>query len=258
MENILIRLIGYAALIIHGDSSVFDRWMWLKKHIQSGHLRTLDAGCGSGVFTMYAAKKGNEAVGVSFDENNTKKAIERAKILNVKNVKFIQGDLRKLDEMSGSLGKFDQVICFETIEHIINDKKVIKDISALLNKGGRLLLTAPYLYYGHMYGENEYDESKAGVIGVEDGGHVRRGYTHKQMADLLKSFGCEVQTAEYITGYLSQHLISFQRMLATNINSKLAWIIVLPLRIFPPLLDPVIGKITKYPYLSIGVVAVKK
>lgn len=248
MENILVRFIGYMATVLHGDPAVFDRWRWLKKNLNSGHLRTLDAGCGSGAFTIYAAKIGNEAIGISFNERNNIIAAERAKILKISNVNFIQGDLRKLDEMSEILGKFDQIICFETIEHILDDKKLIKDFLSLLNPGGRLLLTAPYKYYKHLYGDR--------LSAYEDGGHVRWGYTHEEMKDLLEKFDFKIETTEYITGYVPQQLINLQRVLS-EVNPKLAWLIIFPLRIFQ-FFDPIITKIIKYPFFSIGVVAVKK
>jgi len=252
MINILVKLIGYPATILHGDAAVFDRYRWLKKNLLSGPLRTLDAGCGSGAFTMYAAKIGNEAVGISFDKRNNKVAAERAKILNIPNVNFVDGDLRKLDEMFEVLGKFDQIICFETIEHILNDKKLIKDFFSLLKSGGKLFLTTPYKYYRPLYGE---DKDKVSIY--EDGGHVRYGYTHEEMADLLKKFGFEIKSLEYVSGYFSQQLINIERFLASKINPKLAWLFVLPLRI-SSFLDLFGGKIIKYPYLSIGVIAVKK
>ena len=251
MENILVKLIGYSATVLHGDTAVFDRYRWLKKHLLSGHLATLDAGCGSGAFTMYAAKIGNQALGVSFNERNNKAATERAKILNIYNVSFIYGDLRKLDEMFGALGKFDQIICFETIEHILNDKKLIKDFFALLNPKGKLFLTAPYKFYKPLYGDG-----KDKISTYEDGGHVRYGYTHEEMADLLKKSGFEIEALEYITGYLSQQLINLQRILA-ELNPKLAWLAVFPLRIFQ-FLDPIISRIIAYPSLSIGIVAAKR
>lgn len=250
-KNILIKIIGYYATIFHGDSAVFDRWIWLRRNLKSGLLRTLDAGCGSGAFTMYAAKICNEAVGISYDKENNRKAADRSKILRLKNIEFITADLRELDKILISLGKFDQIICFETIEHIIDDKKLVKNFSNLLKSGGRLFLTAPYKYYKHLYGD---DKTQLSI--TEDGGHVRWGYTHKEMADLLEEFGFKVGKAEYITGYISQKLINLQRRLG-EINSKMAWLIIFPLRIFQ-FFDPLLAKIIEYPFLSIGVVAVKQ
>lgn len=250
MKNILIKIMGYPATIIHGDCAVLDRWRWLRKHLRSGSLRTLDAGCGSGSFTMYAAKRGSEAVGISFDERNNKVAAERARILGIPRISFIDGDLRELDKMFSALGKFDQIICCETIEHIVNDKKLIKDFSSLLRSGGRLLLTTPYKGYKLLWGDDR------GLSIWEDGGHVRLGYTHEEMTSLLKECGFRIEAEEYITGFVSQQLINLQRILS-SFNPMLAWVTVFPLRIFQ-FLDPLVSEIIKYPHLSIGVIAVKK
>ena len=253
MKNILVKLIGYTATVLHGDTAVFDRWKWLKKNLQTGPLRTLEAGCGSGAFTMYAAKIGNEAIGISFDERNNAVATERAKILNILNAKFIQGDLRKLDEMSKDLGKFDQIICFETIEHILNDKKLVKDFYSLLNPGGKLLLTTPYKYYKHLYG----DQIKMAVC--ENGNHVRRGYTFEELKNLLKEAGFEMELEESITGFISQQLINLIRIIG-DISSgfgKIAWAITFPLRILV-VFDKPLTKLINYPFFSVAIIASKK
>ena len=94
MRNTLVRIFGYYATLFHGDAAVFDRWIWLKKRIIRGPVRTLDVGCGSGAFSLYAAKVGNEVLGISFDEKNNKTAEKRAEILHLK--KLWQGDKSKV------------------------------------------------------------------------------------------------------------------------------------------------------------------
>jgi SAM-dependent methyltransferase len=68
MKNILIKLFGWRAAILHGDPCAFARWIWLRKNLTPGHFRTLDAGCGSGAFTFYAAKIGRRKKGAIFLE----------------------------------------------------------------------------------------------------------------------------------------------------------------------------------------------
>ena len=78
MKDFIFKLLGFNALIILGDPTSFDRFLWLKHHLKSGHLKTLDAGCGSGSFTIFAAKIGNDALGISFDKRNNEVALKRA------------------------------------------------------------------------------------------------------------------------------------------------------------------------------------
>lgn len=251
MENILVRLIGYIATIIHGDAAVFDRWRWLRKNLKRGNnIRTLDAGCGSGAFAIYAARVGNDVVGISFDERNNMIATERAKILNVKNIRFMTGDLRAFDVLQRDLGTFDQIICFETIEHIMGDKKLISDLASCMRPHGRLLLTTPYKNYHHFPGDE--------ITPVENGGHVRWGYTHGEMRLLLEGAGFKVVKEDYITGFISQLLIRVERLLVrAHIPSKLVWLVLFPFRIFQ-VFDRPLTNLMRYPYLCIGVIAVKQ
>jgi SAM-dependent methyltransferase len=248
MYNILVKLFGLIMIVLEGDPALFDRWIWLRRKLKSGNLRTLDAGCGTGSFILLAAKKGNNAIGISFDRTNNEVAGKRAKILGIKNVKFITVDLRQIDEIYNHLGAFDQIICFETIEHIIDDKKLIRDLSLMLKTDGRLLLTAPYKYHKPLPGHY--------IAGREDGGHVRWGYTFEEMEELLSDFGLEIKEKKYISGFITQKLIYLMRVIG-NINPHLSWILVLPLRVFS-VFDYLITKKIKYPFLSIGIVAVKK
>ncbi len=219
----------------------------MKRHMLSGPIRTLDAGCGSGAFTMYAAKLGNDTLGISFDEANNRLAAERAQLLGLNNVRFITGDLRNLDQMGGSLGKFDQIICSEVIEHLFNDQKLLDDLSALLKPGGRLILTTPYKHGTPIPGD------KLSV--VEDGGHVRVGYTHEELRQMFARAGLAVLAQDYISGIVTQKIIGAMRRL-TTVNARIAWALTFPLRIFIPL-DPFLTRAMAYPYYIVGTLGVK-
>lgn len=248
MRNALIRLIGWKATILHADPLMYDRWKWLKRHLQPGPLRIFDAGCGNGAFTMYAAKIGNRSVGMSFDKKRNRISRFRADILGIDNIEFIDGDLKKLDKISEQLGKFDQIICFETIEHIMDDKKFIEDLSNLLKPSGRLLLTAPYKYCKGLFGLK--------VSKCEDGGHVRKGYTHSQIREIFNRYGLDVQLQDYISGFISQQLTSLMYLLDKIIGKIASWVIIFPLRGFQ-ILDIPFTRIINYPYFSIGVIGIK-
>ena len=167
----------------------------------------------------------------------------------MRNANFLQWDLKVLSQLKDEIGLFDQIICFETIEHIMDDRKLIFDLSKLLNPGGRILLTTPYKYYNHLFGDklSEY----------EDGGHVRWGYTHEEIKDIFVKCDIEIEVQEYIGGFIPQQLCNLERILSKSINSKFAWLIVFPLRIFN-YIDRPITRVLKYPYLSIGVVGIKR
>jgi 2-polyprenyl-3-methyl-5-hydroxy-6-metoxy-1,4-benzoquinol methylase len=247
MKNALVKLFGWRGTTLLGDPTVVDRARWLQRHLQPGPLRTLDAGCGAGAFTLYAGKIGNTALGLSFSQAQIDKALSRAKILGIESVAFREMDLRTLDEHAASLGRFDQVIVFETIEHILNDQKLVDDLADLLKPGGTILLTTPSMLHRRLWGER--------LSGVEDGGHVRWGYTHQGLRVMFERAGLEVVAEEFISGVVSQKLASLQYGLS-RISWGMAWGLTLPLRVFHPL-DGILTGLTNYPPLSVGVVGRK-
>jgi SAM-dependent methyltransferase len=247
IDNILVHFIGFPATILHGDPAVFDRWLWLRRHLTKGPVRTLDAGCGSGAFTLYAAKQGSNAVGLSFNARNNEMAKERARILRVENAQFHQVDLRELDAHEKKLGTFDQVLCLETIEHILDDEKLIKDIGALLNPGGRLLLTTPYKHH-----RSFKDES---ISTVEDGGHMRKGYTHEELERLCNKHGIQIVRKDYISGAITRLLLRITRSFS-KLHPKLGWALTMPLRIIQ-VIDKPVTRALRYPYFCVGIVGVK-
>ncbi len=247
MRNALVNLLGWRATVLQGDPSVTDRWRWLKRHLKPGPLRTLDAGCGTGAYTLFAATVGNRAVGVSFDPAQIRRARDRAGILGIAHVEFRVGDLRRLGDDAPALGLFDQVIVFETIEHILDHQKLIDDLAGLLKPGGTVLLTAPYKHHKPLWGES--------LSETEDGGHVRWGYTHDELRAMFATAGLEVTAEEFISGLVSQKLASLQFGL-TRVNTHGAWGLTLPLRVFHRLDGP-LTRWTGYPHLSVGVVGRK-
>ncbi len=248
LHDRLVGLLGWNATILHGDPTVVDRWRWLRRHLRGGPLRTLDAGCGSGAFTMYAAMQGNRALGIADNERDIHKACRRAEMLGVSGVDFVAGDLRRLDEFGASLGTFDQVLLFECIEHILNDDKLVRDLAARMAPGATILLTTPYRHHRPLFGEKTTE--------VEDGGHVRFGYTHDDVAALFERHGIEMVAREYIGGVVAQKLASMQFALC-RINPYAAWAATFPFRVLHPL-DRPLTRLTRYPHLSIGVVGRKR
>lgn len=247
MKNLVLRIFGIAIAVLFGDPAAFDRWWWLRHRLRKGDLRTLDAGCGSGALTLYAAKMRNDVIGVSFDERNNRVATERARLLGITRAKFVTGDLRKLDTFAPSLGAFDQIICFETIEHIKDDRKLLRDLASVLRPGGKLFLTAPY--------ENCRLPGD-GISDVENGGHVRWGYTQESISELMRGAGLRPVELGYVTGIISQILIRWYRLLSRVVDFRIAWALIFPFRFFIAL-DPFITKCLRHPHLSVAVVAAK-
>jgi SAM-dependent methyltransferase len=250
MPDTLLRAFGWSPLLIHGDPCVLDRWLWLRRHLRKGAARTFDAGCGNGGFSIYAARAGNQVVAASFSAREQEDARRRADVVGVGGIDFRMLDLRELEEHRGSLGSFDQIICFETIEHVRDDEGLVRSLAAMLEPGGQLLLTAPFDAHHPLYSEERHPSAE------EDGSHVRYGYSSERLRQLAEGAGLRVGDEGFVSGIVSQGLTNLMRRLSELLGRPAAWAILLPLRPLVALDEP-LSRLLGYPHLSVALCGVK-
>lgn len=108
-----------------------------RKHGLSGSI--LDVGCGDGNFLSRLAeqKKGFELYGFDISDE----AIRLAKRKKFISDLFV-GDLLKKETLPRK--RFDVVVCSEVLEHIDDYKKALKNISGLVKRDGKLIVTVPH------------------------------------------------------------------------------------------------------------------
>jgi SAM-dependent methyltransferase len=251
MPDVLLRVFGWRFLLITGDPCVLDRWLWLRRHLRRGPLRTFDAGCGNGGFSIFAARIGNDVVAASFQASEQESAQKRAELLGIKGIDFRVIDLRELESHTTALGSFDQIICLETIEHVSDDDRLVKTLAAMLAPGGQILLSTPYDRHRPLYTE-EREPSP-----VEDGSHVRYGYSRQRLRELAAGAGLHVESEGFISGVVSQKLTDLMRRLSATIGLFPAWALLLPLRLLV-VLDGPLSRVLRYPHLSVALCAVKR
>jgi 2-polyprenyl-6-hydroxyphenyl methylase/3-demethylubiquinone-9 3-methyltransferase len=251
VSDLLLRALGWRSLLLHGDPCVVDRWLWLRAHLRRGPLRTFDAGCGNGAFSIYAARLGNDVVAASFSPYEIQSARRRANLLGVPGIRFEALDLREIDDHRAELGRFDQIICLETIEHMDDDGGLVRALANLLEPGGRLLLSTPFDGHRPLYSEERHPSAS------EDGSHVRYGYSPSRLRALVQDAELEVHSEGFVSGVVSQKLTNLLRRLTRRVGRPAAWLIVLPLR---PLavLDGPLTRVLRFPRLSVAVCAVKR
>ncbi len=248
MPDIVLRVFGWRFLLVTGDPCVLDRWLWLRRRLRRGSVRTFDAGCGNGAFSIYAATRGNQVVAASFSPTEQESARRRAEVLGVTGIDFRVIDLRELDAHRDALGMFDQIICLETIEHVDDDEGLVESLTAMLVPGGQILLSAPYAGHRPLYTE-EREPSP-----LEDGSHVRYGYSREHLRAVAESAGLEVDGEAFVSGVVSQKLTDLMRRASERIGLFPAWLVLLGLRALV-VLDAPLSKATRYPYLSVALCA---
>ncbi len=74
--------------------------------------------------------------------------------------------------------RFDTVICFDVLNHVMDDEETVAEISQVLRPGGRLILVVPA--YPFLHGKRD-----------QRLGHLRR-YDRARLRGLLQSHGLEV------------------------------------------------------------------
>lgn len=244
----LLKLFGMPATLISWDTLVLDRWLWTRKRLPpSGQgLMLADVGCGTGAFTIGAALRGYRAIGLTWQARDQQVAAERAALCGAETAVFEVLDVRDLDTRPDFRGVFDVVLCTETIEHIAQDQKLMTDLAACLNPGGRLLLTTPYEHYRAI----TPSDNGPFVMDRTDGWHVRRGYTDARLRELCQTAGLSVDAISYCSGILSQKITFVLRTLS-RLHPLVGLAAILPLRILPPVFDPWLTKALKWPFYSI-------
>jgi 2-polyprenyl-3-methyl-5-hydroxy-6-metoxy-1,4-benzoquinol methylase len=252
-KSLLVRCFGFPATLIHGDTLVLDRWKWLKQRLPITHNgeKLIDIGCGTGAFTIGAARRGYHALGLTWDDRDRSEAIRRAQMCRASTARFAICDVRNLHDKSEYYDGFDVAICAENVEHILNDFKLIKDISNCLKPGGRLLLTTPNYYYRAISSNDNGPFCR-----TETGWHVRRGYTTGMLTELCRSAGLLCEEISYCSGFCSQKVTALMR-LGSKLRPLIGWGLVLPLRPLIPLVDPLTTMILRWPCFSICLEAYK-
>jgi SAM-dependent methyltransferase len=253
-RDILVRVLGWRALFLHGDPLTTDRFLWIKGHLGPNadldrRPLTIDAGCGNGGFAIYAARVGHEVLGVSDSERELTDADRRAQMMGVGHVRFVAQDLRKVNGFDREGMLYDNVICLEVIEHVLDDVGLLRSLAACTRVGGRLLLTTPTADHSPLYRETPHPSE------IEDGYHVRYGYSVDRLRRVVEEAGFTVQGVEGVGGILMQKVTSWMRRVG-EVNGALAWLVTFPLRALR-VVDPLVTRKTSAPHLSYGVVATK-
>lgn len=138
--------------------------------------KVLDIGCWFGAKVSELKGKGISAFGMDIDKEKLKKSDKRLKLKYgdvTKNIPFSQ--------------KFDWIILGEVLEHVSNDEYAIKNISASLKNGGKLILSTPRSVPFFQFWDPAWVRWKF------LGGQKHHHYTKKELFEKLKKYGLEVK-----------------------------------------------------------------
>lgn len=187
----------------------------------------LDAGCGFGQYDRFILEQFKN---VKVESVDVKKDYLRdnqhyfSDEIQLGRIRFYPADLLEFE----SNQSFDMAICIDVLEHIEEDVRVMKNISAHLKQGGYFLMHSP----SH-YSEEDGDEDDSFV-----GEHARPGYSKEEISEKLEDAGLKPETVHYTYGFWGHKawVMSVKwPMIAFN---KLSLLAALPLLIYYPVVMP--------------------
>ena len=144
------------------------RYYFAKKFVNKKSV--LDLACGEGYGSDILATSAKEVVGVDI---NREIILHAQKKYQKNNLTFLEGNLLKLPFTGDQ--KFDVVVCFEALEHVKEQSKVLDEIKKYLKKDGTLIISTP--------NKDTYKKN----LDLED--FHQKELTKKEFLNLLKKTG---------------------------------------------------------------------
>jgi SAM-dependent methyltransferase len=156
----------------------------LSRYWRTGSRNVLDAGSGNGYFAWLAYVSGASVVAFNFDRQQAEKAGNFLVGYRGADPERLRFEVRNLYDLASETRSFDEIICYEVLEHIRGDRQVVAEFFRMLKQGGALHLCCPNA--AHPRHRREVLDEK------EAGGHVRAGYTEKDYRNLLEPAGFQI------------------------------------------------------------------
>jgi SAM-dependent methyltransferase len=174
-----IRNLLYPGLDLHTRNRESLVRFW-----QTGPRDVLDAGSGNGYFSWLAYRSGAHVVAINYGQEQVEKARHFLIGYRRADPSRLQFERRNLYELARETRTFDEILCFEVLEHLRRDRDVVVEFYRILKPGGTLHLCCPNRL--HPRHEAEVLDTK------ESGGHVRAGYTEEDYRKLLEPVGFKI------------------------------------------------------------------
>ncbi|MDA2915355.1 methyltransferase domain-containing protein [Nitrospinae bacterium AH_259_B05_G02_I21] len=138
--------IGKASLVYGDPRGVRDFFNKRVYEIQRAHYGldrlpssglVIDVGCGPGVSSMVAARRGLRVIGMDISFEMVAFARQKAHELGVEGCLFLVGDSQKLPFRSGSV---DWILNYANLAHIRDPERCLADMARVASKDGKVII----------------------------------------------------------------------------------------------------------------------
>ena len=111
---------------------------YIQQHMNIKNSNILDIGCGGGILAEELTDKGAKVTGLDASKKTIQIAKSHAKEQN-HSINYLNISLE--DHIKNIDHKYDAIVCFELIEHVPDQLKLIQDISSICKQGGKVFLS---------------------------------------------------------------------------------------------------------------------
>jgi SAM-dependent methyltransferase len=197
IDRVLLHSLGLTYARLTRDHLIHDRCEFLlcviRRLVTPASVRVLDVGCGSGLVLAYLYWANcdiiREYVGIDL---NVERLRSRYKFVRIPH-RFHAVNL----DSDWNLGRFDLIWCSEVIEHLLEDRRLLRKMRDHLAPGGSIAITTPSrAFVDHV---SKKFPAFGEIQSTQDGGHVRRGYLLSDCQDLAREAGLTLVAHAWIS-----------------------------------------------------------
>jgi ubiquinone/menaquinone biosynthesis C-methylase UbiE len=159
----------------------------------------LDAGCGMGEFAIGMAKRNpnSKVSGIDFVASNESISSHVARSMHLTNIKFLNGDLTKLNVTD----KYDLILCNSTLQFIKEDENALNNIKTVMKKTGVLILYVPIIYRRYLpWSEHLENKYLSDFFYKYHDDFLMHKYQAEEMLQKLHRIGFTIKHKEYAYG----------------------------------------------------------
>lgn len=204
IDKTLFSAFGMPYFKLTRDVTILDRARYMRHYVDrlaKPNLSILDVGCGSAASLMLLNRDPRPSASYI--------GIDRETIVGHKSFSNsgIKHEFRAVDlDTAWDIGKFDLVICFEVIEHLIEDARLFRRLCTQVAPNGRLLLTTPSSPFVRRM--DRFMPGFASTTPVQNGDHVRIGYDVAELQAMAADNNMVIESVDWLSRFEPEELRS--------------------------------------------------
>jgi ubiquinone/menaquinone biosynthesis C-methylase UbiE len=119
----------------------FEVWSRLIDRYSRPEQTVLDVGCGTGVFSFYAAQRNSRVIGVDGSSGMIEQCWQKHAALGGGNLEFIEANITTLPE--NGIAPAELVLCSSVLEYLPDFDASLEILRGLVSEGGVLIVSLP-------------------------------------------------------------------------------------------------------------------